>query len=472
MLTKKTKIICTIGPSSEDINTLKTLSENGMNVARINFSHGSYEEHQKKIDNINALKKKGYNISLLGDTKGPEIRVGELENGSADIKTNDIVRISMKPLVGNKEMFSVSYPKLFNDLDVGKIIRIDDGKLSLQVKEKDNKKKELVMIALNDHVLLPRKSVGVPFTELNMDYISKQDKNDLLFACKNSFDYLACSFTRTADDIISIRKILDKNNGEKIQIIAKIENQQGFDNIDSILDVADGIMVARGDLGVEVNIEDVPVMQKALIKKTRSKGKIVIIATQMLESMQYSLMPTRAEVSDVANSIYEGVDAIMLSGETASGKYPLESCLMESKIAMSVEKVLNYHKFAERSFQATSRDHNDSIAFSVANTAILSKAKLIVCFSKTGNTAKRISFYRPACPILSISDDIKVKDYLGLYYGVNGMYIKSYKTTLDSYEALALEKAKEFDIKPGENIILTGGDGIGNTNLMKIITVK
>jgi len=472
MIEKKTKIICTIGPSSSSKDILKELSLNGMNVARLNFSHGSFEEHYEKIKNIKELRKEGYKISLLLDTKGPEVRVGDLENEKAEIKRNDIIRISMSPILGNCNKFSVSYPNLYDDVNDDSTIKIDDGKLILKIIEKDSINRELVCKAMNSHILKQRKSVGVPFTSLNVKYISEQDIEDLKFGCENDFDYVAASFTRTAQDIIDLRKILNDNNGTRIQVIAKIENQQGFDNIDEILDVADGIMVARGDLGVEVNIEDVPVMQKVLIKKARAKGKIVIIATQMLESMISSMVPTRAEVSDIANSIYEAVDAIMLSGETANGKYPIEACAMERRIASRVESVLNYHKFAERAFNTTQHDHNDSIAFSVANTAILSDAKLIVCFSKTGNTAKRISMYRPECPILSISDDEKVMNILGLYYAVYGLYLEKYITSIDSYEEIALKKAKELGIKEGEHIILTGGDGIGNTNLMKILTVK
>ncbi len=469
---KKTKIVATIGPVSESKEVITRLISAGMNVARLNFSHGNHETHLEKINTLKELIAEGANIAIMLDTKGPEVRTGEFINGSACVTKDSIVRISMKPMLGNNQKFSVSYPGLYDDLKLKDIVRLDDGRLSLQVIEKDDAAHELVMKALNEHVLSNKKSLVAPFSRLSMPYISAKDEADLVFGCKNDVDFIAASFTRTAEDVLQIRNILNEHHHEHIQIIAKIENREGFNNVDSILEVADGIMVARGDLGVEVDPEEVPIMQKELVKKARQKGKVVVVATHMLDSMQYNPTPTRAEVSDVANAVFESTDSVMLSGESASGHFPVESVQMERRIASRVEEVLNYHKLAERGFTNSHADHNDSIAFSVANTVLLSDAKLIICFSKSGATARRISYYRPKCPIVSISNRKEVKRSLCLTWGVYGYYLEKYNDTLVDFEKIASRVAKEYGLNKGETVVITGGDGAGNTNFMKIVEVN
>lgn len=471
MINKKTKIICTIGPSSDKKEIIEKLIDNGMNVARINFSHGNHKENGAKLKVIKELISEGKNIGVMLDTKGPEIRVGMVQDDLIELKHGKNLKISMQEVLGTPEEISVSYPQLFDDVNIGTLIRIDDGKLGLTVIEKDYENRKLICNVLNDFKLKSRKSIGIPFTTLNMDFISKKDEEDLKFACENDFDFIAASFTRKKQDVLDVKNVLHKYGGDDIKVIAKIENHDGFNNIDEILEVADGIMVARGDLGVEVSFEEVPIIQKALIHKAKSRGKIVIVATHMLESMQYNPTPTRAEVSDVANAVYEAVDAVMLSGETAAGNFPVESVEMEARICSRVEKELDYHKLTEHRFKNALNDHSDSIAFSVASTALMNNAKLIICFSRTGNTARRISFYRPECPIFSISDVEKVKRTLSLNFGVYGLYKEKYEVSLQSFEIIAKELAREYGLKEGDNFIITGGDAIGNTNFMKIIAL-
>lgn len=469
---KKTKIIATIGPVSQSKEVIKQLIDAGMNVARLNFSHGDYPSHQEKIDTLKELIAEGENIAILLDTKGPEVRTGDFENGKVTYTKDSVVRVSMTPCLGNLEKFSVSYPKLYDDLDIGSIIRIDDGRLSMMVVEKDDAKRELVMEVLNTHTISNKKSLVAPLSRLSMPFVSEKDYNDIIFGCKNGVDFIAASFTRTAQDILDIKKILKEQNCEHVQVIAKIENQEGYDNADAILDVADGLMVARGDLGVEVAPELVPIIQRDLVKRSRNKGKTVIIATHMLDSMQNNPSPTRAEVSDVANAVFEVCDSVMLSGESASGKFPVESVRMEARIASQVENVLSYHKQAEKIYEVSTADYNNAIAYSVANTVILSAAKLIVCFTKTGGTARRISRFRPYCPIISISSSHIVTRSLCLTWGVYGHYLESYAEDIHEFERIACEIAKDYGVKVGETIVITGGDGIGGTNFMKILVVK
>ena len=322
---KKTKIVATLGPASESKVMIKKLIDAGMNVARLNFSHGDHTTHLAKIKTVKELISEGNNISIMLDTRGPEIRSHEFEGGTANFAKGDITRISMTKVLGNNKKFSVSYANLLDDIEVGKLIKFDDGKITFEVIEKDLKNREIVVKALNPHTLKDRRNCIAPFARLTMPFISEQDRKDILFGCEQNINYIAASFTRRVDDVIALRNILKEVNKEYIQIIAKIENQEGLDNLDAIIQVADGIMVARGDLGVEIPPENVPVAQKEMILKCKQAGKPVIVATQMLESMMKYPTPTRAEVSDVANAILDVADAVMLSGESASGDYPVES---------------------------------------------------------------------------------------------------------------------------------------------------
>ena len=333
-ISKKTKVVCTIGPASDTYEKCKELYNAGMNVMRINFSHGSYEEHGKKLEIARELwEKDGILIPVMLDTKGPEIRTHLFEGGCAPINTDDIIRISMKEVLGNNHKFSVTFPNLINDVKIGDRIRLDDGNLTLLITDIDKENNEIVTKALNHHVIKDRRGVNCPDTVISMPYISEKDRNDIIWGCKNEISLIAASFVRTPDDVKEIRKILIENNRPDIKIISKIENPGAVKLIDEIIEVSDGIMVARGDLGVEVPAEDVPVIQRNIILKCRRAGKPVITATQMLDSMKTNPNPTRAEVSDVATAVTEGSDAVMLSAESASGEYPVLAASMQAKIA-------------------------------------------------------------------------------------------------------------------------------------------
>ena len=470
MINKKTKVIGTIGPASDTKEMIRKLFENGLNVCRLNFSHGDHESHLEKIKIINELIDEGCNLGIMLDTKGPEIRTGDMENNLACFSRGDITRISMTPVLGNKERFSVTYPDLINDVNIGDEIKFDDGRLELKVIGKENN--ELVCECLNNHNIKSRRNCVAPFARLSMPFISKKDYEDIKFGCLNGVDYIAASFTRRKEDVLDIRKILEEFNATNIKIIAKIENQEGVDNLEEILSVADGAMVARGDLGVEIAPEEVPLVQKRIIKTCLRLNKIGIVATHMLDSMQKNPTPTRAEVSDVSNAVFENCDSIMLSGESASGDFPAESVLMESKIASRMESVFDYHKLAENAFKNNVKTNNDAIAYSVANSVLLTDAKLIIAFSKTGATSRRISNYRPKCPIISVSSNPDVKRKLTLYFGVYGCYCEKINRTMEEFEERANEIAKKYGIQTGQTIIITGGDGFGSSNFMKILTVK
>ncbi len=474
-ISKKTKIICTIGPSSDSYEKILSLYESGMNVIRVNFSHGSYEEHGKKLEIAKRLwEEKGIIIPVMLDTKGPEIRTHTFEGGSASIKNNQIVRISMKEIVGTSEKFSVTYPELFDDSKVGDRIKLDDGNLTIIILEKDEANKELVCKALNHHVLKDRRGVNCPDTKINMKYVSEKDFNDITWGCKNNISFIAASFVRTKQDVLDIRKILHDNNRDDIKIISKIENPIALENIDEIIEVTDGIMVARGDLGVEIPSEDVPVVQRKLIEKCHKAGKPVITATQMLESMKTNPNPTRAEVSDVANAVLMGSDCVMLSAESASGEYPVEACSMQAKIANRMEEYLPYEQLARDAFDTSEKNNNDAISNSVANTALLIGAKLIVCLTENNEAISRLSKARPCCPILSVSNDLNICKANAMCWGVYPCYIPYLPQFIEEMEVLALKKARELGISEGSPIILTGGTptGSGKTNFMKIISLN
>ena len=420
---KNTKVVCTIGPASESYEVLSQLIDAGMNVMRLNFSHGEHPDHLKKIELIRKLEQdKGVIIPIILDTKGPEIRCHLFKDGQAKILRDSIVRISMTEILGDETKFSVTYDKLFDDVEVGNKIKIDDGNLELDIIEKDYDHHELVTKARNTYVIKNRKGVIAPFARLSMAYVSEKDEADLKFGCEHNVDYVAASFTRRPEDILEIKEILAKYGKSDIGVIAKIENQEGVDKIDAIIDVSDGVMVARGDLGVEVPSEMVPVIQKQIIEKCRIKGKPVITATQMLDSMQTRPVPTRAEVSDVANAILEGTDAVMLSGESASGDYPVLATEMQSKISKTMEQYLDYEKLAEQAYNTSEKNNSDAISNSVANTALLIGAKLIVAISGMGTTPRRISKARPCCPIVCISSNRRVLSKLSLFWGISVSY--------------------------------------------------
>lgn len=472
---KKTKIVATIGPASESYETFLKLIEAGMNVMRVNFSHGDYPSHLEKIELARRVEKEhGLYIPVILDSRGPEIRVGMFAEGFARIEQDAIVRISMQPVLGNAQQFSVSYPGLYDDVKVGDALKIDDGNLALKIVEKEATSKTLICKALNTHTIKNRKGLNAPFARLSMPFISEQDEKDLAFGCEHGVDYVAASFTRRRQDVLDIKAILAKYGKPSIQVIAKIENPEGVSNLEEILEVADGIMVARGDLGVEIAAEQVPIVQKRIVTMCRKVGKPVITATQMLDSMVMMPRPTRAEVSDVANAILESTDAVMLSAESASGKYPVEATAMQANIAATMEKELNYVQFSSQAFESSQKVNSDAIANSVANTAYLINADAIVTFTETGGAARRIAKTRPYCPIIAISDRRETVASLGLLWGVYSYYAPSLPQFIEEMEAFAILKARQLGLKPGAHILLAGGvpTGVGSTNFMKILTLK
>lgn len=473
---RNTKIVCTIGPASDNKETLIKLIKAGMSCMRINFSHGEYPEHQKKIDLLREIEKEeNICVPIMLDTKGPEIRTHEFKDGKATIKDKSIVRICMHEVLGDETKFSVTFDKLYDDLNVGNIVKLDDGKLELEIIDKDKENKELVCRALNTHTIKNRRGVNIPGIHLSLPFISEKDKNDLIFGCKNDVDFVSASFIRSPEDVRKIREILVENNKPGIKIISKIENQEALTCLDEIIKESDGIMIARGDLGVEIPAEDVPIIQRKLIKKCRELGKPVITATQMLDSMTFNPNPTRAEVSDVATAVTESSDCVMLSGESANGLYPIEACSMQAKIAGKMEKYLDYEKLAVEAYDSSNKDNNDAIANSIANTALLIGAKLIVCFTETGRTAIRISKARPCCPIVAVTNNKKTAENLGLYWGVFSSYIPTtvMPDFIEEMEVIALMNAIKYKIPSKSTVIVAGGTptGSGNTNFMRIVYV-
>ncbi|EOK06242.1 pyruvate kinase [Enterococcus faecalis] len=468
---KKTKIVCTIGPASESVDMLVNLINAGMNVCRLNFSHGDYEEHGARIKNIReAVKITGKRVAILLDTKGPEIRTNDMENGAITMKIGDSVRISMTEVLGTNEKFSITYPELINDVNVGSHILLDDGLIDLEVTDIDRDANEIVTVVKNEGVLKNKKGVNVPGVSVNLPGITEKDANDIRFGIGQGIDFIAASFVRRASDVLEITKILEEENATHIQIIPKIENQEGIDNIDEILKVSDGLMVARGDMGVEITTEDVPVVQKALIKKCNALGKPVITATQMLDSMQRNPRPTRAEANDVANAIYDGTDAVMLSGETAAGDYPLEAVQTMARIAVRTEETLvNQDSFALKLYSKT--DMTEAIGQSVGHTARNLGIQTIVAATESGHTARMISKYRPKAHIVAITFSEQKARSLSLSWGVYATVADKPSSTDEMFNLASKVSQEEGYASEGDLIIITAGVPVGEkgtTNLMKI----
>lgn len=468
---KKTKIVCTIGPASESVDMLVNLINAGMNVCRLNFSHGDYEEHGARIKNIReAVKITGKRVAILLDTKGPEIRTNDMENGAITMKIGDSVRISMTEVLGTNEKFSITYPELINDVNVGSHILLDDGLIDLEVTDIDRDANEIVTVVKNEGVLKNKKGVNVPGVSVNLPGITEKDANDIRFGIGQGIDFIAASFVRRASDVLEITKILEEENATHIQIIPKIENQEGIDNIDEILKVSDGLMVARGDMGVEIPTEDVPVVQKALIKKCNALGKPVITATQMLDSMQRNPRPTRAEANDVANAIYDGTDAVILSGETAAGDYPLEAVQTMARIAVRTEETLvNQDSFALKLYSKT--DMTEAIGQSVGHTARNLGIQTIVAATESGHTARMISKYRPKAHIVAITFSEQKARSLSLSWGVYATVADKPSSTDEMFNLASKVSQEEGYASEGDLIIITAGVPVGEkgtTNLMKI----
>ncbi|MER1954215.1 pyruvate kinase [Desemzia incerta] len=468
---KKTKIVCTIGPASESVETLVKMIDAGMNVARLNFSHGDFEEHGARIQNIReASKITGKMVAILLDTKGPEIRTHNMKDGKIQFTSGDVVRVAMNEVEGTKEKFSVSYSELINDVHPGSHILLDDGLIDLLVTDLDMENQEIVTTVQNPGTLKNKKGVNVPGVSVNLPGITDKDAADIRFGLQNDVDYIAASFVRRASDVLEITQILEEENMTHVQIIPKIENQEGVDNIDEILKVSDGLMVARGDLGVEIPTEEVPIAQKDLIKKCNKLGKPVITATQMLDSMQSNPRPTRAEASDVANAIFDGTDAIMLSGETAAGDYPVEAVQTMARIATRTEEALvNQDSFTLRAYDQG--DMTEAIGQSVGHTARNLNIDTIVAATESGHTARMISKYRPKSTIVAVTFSERTMRGLALSWGVYPTVAEKPESTDDMFNlATGIAQEKGY-AKEGDLIIITAGVPVGErgtTNLMKI----
>ena len=467
---RKTKIICTLGPSTDKDGVLEELVKEGLNVARFNFSHGLHDEQKGRIDKLKEIRTRlGKPVAALLDTKGPEIRIREFENEKVTLKEGQEFTLTAEEIMGNEKIVSVTYKELYKDVKPGNSILIDDGLIGLEVKK--IKGQDIVCKVVNGGVLGNKKGVNLPGVEVNMPFISPKDHDDILFGIKEGYDFIAASFTRTAADVKEIRDILEKNGGQDIKIIAKIENQQG---VDSIIEVADGIMIARGDMGVEIPLEDVPVIQKDIIAKVYTAGKQVITATQMLDSMIKNPRPTRAETTDVANAIYQGTSAIMLSGETAAGKYPVEALKTMVKIAVRTEADIDFNQ--QFSFRTKEHATNVTTAISHATcmTAIDLNAKAIIAVTRSGNTARMVSKYRPGCPIIACTPDERIWRQLNLVWGVTPLLTKE-EYSMEILLLHATEAAEENGyVKEGDVVVLTVGVPLGrsgNTNLLKATVV-
>ena len=467
---RKTKIICTLGPAVDNEEILTRLMQSGMNVARINFSHGTHEQHKVRVDAFKRVRDRlGLPIPLLLDTKGPEIRLGTFETGEVNLSQGDKFVLSNEDVLGGQDRATVTYKELFKDVAKGSRILINDGLVELEVEE--IKKKDIHCVVLNGGSIGNNKGINVPGAEIHLPSLTQRDVADIVFGIENEFDFIAASFVRKASDVVEIRKILEKNGGQDIKVIAKIENRQGVDNVDEILKVADGIMVARGDLGVEIPVEEVPIVQKMLIEKCYKNGKPVITATQMLDSMIRNPRPTRAEASDIANAIYDGTSVIMLSGETAAGKYPVESLVTMSKIAEKAEESMNYWKrFYGMRFDMMASVTN-AISHATCTTAMDLKAAAIITVTQSGHTARMISRFRPACPIIATTVSPRVQRQLSLSWGVVPYLVKIASSTDEMFD-MGVEKALESGlVRNGDLVVITAGVPIGisgTTNILKV----
>ena len=468
---RKTKIVCTIGPASESEEMLEKLMNAGMNVARLNFSHGSHEEHKARIDTIRKVAKRlNKTIGLLLDTKGPEIRTHNMKDGLIVLEKGKEVIVSMNEVEGTPEKFSVTYENLINDVNIGSYILLDDGLVELQVKEINKDKGEVKCDILNTGELKNKKGVNLPGVKVNLPGITDKDADDIRFGIKENVDFIAASFVRRPSDVLDIRQILEEEKAE-ITIFPKIENQEGIDNIEEILEVSDGLMVARGDMGVEIPPESVPMVQKDLIRKCNKLGKPVITATQMLDSMQRNPRATRAEASDVANAIYDGTDAVMLSGETAAGQYPEEAVKTMRNIAVSAEAAQDYKKLLSDRTKLVETSLVNAIGVSVAHTALNLNVKAIVAATESGSTARTISKYRPHSDIIAVTPSEKTARQCAIVWGVNPVVKEGRKTTdalLNNAVATAVETGR---VSNGDLIIITAGVPTGEkgtTNMMKI----
>ena len=471
---KKTKIVCTIGPASDSEEILRALFKAGLNVCRLNFSHGTHEEHQIRIDRIKKIRQElNLPIAIMLDTKGPEIRLKNFGCNSVQLSKGQQFTLTVRDVVGDEKICSVTYKNLAQEVQPNNRILIDDGLIELKVERIDNGT-DIICTVMSDGPVSNHKGINIPGAKINLPFLSEQDISDLKFGAQNEVDFVAASFTRGPADILSIRKVLEEANGNNIHIIAKIENQEGVDSIDKIIEVSDGIMVARGDLGIEIPPEEIPLVQKMIIRKTLKASKPAITATQMLESMTHNPRPTRAEVTDVANAIFDGTSAIMLSGETAAGKYPVETVKMMHRIAVTTENSLNYDKI----MGAVAREHSltitNAIAHATCSMALEMNAQVIVTATSSGETPRALSKYKPKAPIVAVTPYEATARRLSLNWGVYPIVTSYFKSTDEMFEQ-CINVAKENGfVQEGELAVLTAGVPIGlvgSTNLLKVETV-
>ncbi len=465
---RKTKIICTIGPASESEEKLKELMLAGMNVARFNFSHGSHDEHRRKFERIRKLRDElDLPVATMLDTKGPEIRLKDFENGKCELKAGQSFTLTSREIKGTDKEVSITYKELTSDCKPGMTILLDDGLIELHVESVTDT--DIACTVVNGGPISDKKGVNVPGAELSMPYLSEQDRSDIIFGCEQGFDFVAASFARTKEDILAIREILKEKNSP-MKIIAKIESTQGINNLEDILGVADGIMVARGDMGVEVSFEEVPVLQKKMIKLAEAAGKYVITATQMLDSMIHHPRPTRAECTDVANAIYDGTTAIMLSGETAAGDYPVEALKTMARIAERTEADIDYVGRLKKRDYAPS-DDTTAISHATCNIAAEVNADAIVTVTMSGFTASMVSMYKPNCPVIACTINPTVCRQSNLMFGVAPLHIRQEDTADELFrEALSAAKNAGY-LKSGDKVVLTAGVPLGipgRTNMIRV----
>lgn len=470
---KRTKIVCTLGPASQNEEVLKDLMINGLNVCRFNFSHGSHEEHKSRMDMVKKIRTElNKPIAILLDTKGPEIRTGNFADPEVLLEEGSEFTITMDDVIGTKEKCTVSYKGLADDVKEGDTILIDDGLVGLKVQSVENG--NIKCIVENSGIVKNHKGVNVPGVKINLPAITPKDISDIEFGIEEGIDMIAASFVRKASDVLAIREILEKNNAGDILILSKIENQEGVENIDEILQVSDGIMVARGDLGVEIPTEEMPIVQKMIIKKCNELAKPVITATQMLDSMIRNPRPTRAEVTDVANAIYDGTDAIMLSGETAAGKYPVEAVKVMASIAKRIEETLDYDRILKEKAR-NNATVTDAISHATCTTAVDLNATAIITSTSSGYTAKMVSKFRPQAPIIAATNSESVMRKLALTWGVYPIKSASAGNTDEVIEK-SIEASKEAGyIKNGELVVITAGVPVGvsgTTNLIKVHVIS
>lgn len=472
---QKTKMVFTIGPASDSEEVLSKLIESGISAARLNFSHGTHEEHKLKIDLIKKLRQK-YNkhISIIMDIKGPKIRTHNFKNHKVEIqKGSDFTIICGEEILGDETKCSISYEGLYKDVTEGNKLLVDDGLLELTIQSIEGNK--IHCKAENHGFIGDHKGINVPNVSIKVPSITEKDKDDLIFGCEMDIDMVAASYIRKASDVLAVKKILEANAGEHIQVFSKIETREGIDNIDEIIKFSDGIMIARGDMGVEIPIEQVPVVQKMIIEKCNNEGKPVITATQMLDSMIRNPRPTRAEVSDISNAIFDGTDAIMLSGETANGSYPIEAAQTMAKIAMATENKIDYTSCLKRKKKNGLASIADAISLSTCLTSSELNASAIITATQSGSTARTVSKHRPACLIIAVTPNEKVARGLALNYGVTPLLSKMFNSTDELIEESTKKSLEAGFVKKGDLIIIAAGVPVyysGSTNMIEIHTIK